>query len=125
MQRWVTNSAHIMRTQRSPWLQINALKTERPAHSCFVLFFLSSFFVCPSTVLSWDRTSQLAALAELMLDPYYRTLEGFAILIEKEWLSYGNNASENASNLHFEFAGRVGAWESAASSCRPYHGPAV
>lgn len=31
----------------------------------------------------WDRTSQLTALAQLCLDPFYRTCKGFAILIEK------------------------------------------
>ena len=38
----------------------------------------------------WDRTAQLTSLAELCLDPYYRTMEGFAILIEKEWISFGH-----------------------------------
>ncbi|EQC34005.1 hypothetical protein SDRG_08223 [Saprolegnia diclina VS20] len=38
----------------------------------------------------WDRTSQLSALAQIMLDPYYRTLEGFAILVEKDWCSFGH-----------------------------------
>ncbi|CAF4628725.1 unnamed protein product [Rotaria sp. Silwood1] len=38
----------------------------------------------------WDRTAQLTSLAMLMLDPYYRTLDGYMILIEKEWISFGH-----------------------------------
>lgn len=38
----------------------------------------------------WDRTAQLVSLSCLMLDPYFRTLNGFATLIEKDWLSFGH-----------------------------------
>lgn len=38
----------------------------------------------------WDRTSQVSALAQIMLDPYYRTLDGFIALVQKDFVSFGH-----------------------------------
>ena len=38
----------------------------------------------------WDRTSQLSSISQILLNDYYRTLDGFIILIEKDWMSFGH-----------------------------------
>tara|TARA_B110000305_G_C19339662_1_gene588430 strand:- start:301 stop:1002 length:702 start_codon:yes stop_codon:yes gene_type:complete len=38
----------------------------------------------------WDRTSQVCALAQIFLDPFFRTCKGFRILVEKDWLAFGH-----------------------------------
>ncbi|GLB34678.1 putative protein-tyrosine phosphatase family, non-receptor class myotubularin subfamily protein [Lyophyllum shimeji] len=50
----------------------------------------------------WDRTSQLSALSQLCLDPFYRTIQGFEILIEKDWLSYGHKFLDRCGHLSSE-----------------------
>lgn len=47
----------------------------------------------------WDRTSQLSSVAMLCLDPYYRTIKGFAILVEQEWLTFGHKFAQRLGHI--------------------------
>ena len=38
----------------------------------------------------WDRTAQAASLAQIMLDGFFRTIQGLCILIDKDWISFGH-----------------------------------
>ncbi|MCO5549641.1 hypothetical protein L7F22_003114 [Adiantum nelumboides] len=61
----------------------------------------------------WDRTSQLSALAQVCLDPYFRTMKGFAVLIEKDWISFGHRfwdrCGHASSEKYFTLAEGYGA----------------
>lgn len=64
-------------------------------YNCHVLIHCSD---------GWDRTAQLSSLAQICLDPYYRTFEGLQVLIEKEWCQFGHKFKDRCGHLSREDA---------------------
>lgn len=48
----------------------------------------------------WDRTSQIASLCALIADPFYRTFDGFEILIQRQWIEFGHKFADRTSALN-------------------------
>lgn len=75
--------------EKSQWLKHIALLVESSRTVVQQVYFKCSHVVVHCSD-GWDRTPQITSLAMISLDPYYRTLEGFMVLIEKEWVSFGH-----------------------------------
>jgi len=88
------------------WL--SQLESSRWLHNLSALINAASFVVATvdkhaRPVLihcsdGWDRTPQITTLAEIMLDSYYRTIEGFQTLIQREWIAFGHKFADRCGH---------------------------
>ncbi|XP_031559820.1 myotubularin-related protein 13-like [Actinia tenebrosa] len=84
-----TTESFYKQINESEWLhQLSAVLNVSNALVDLIDIQGSSVMVCFED--GWDVTAQVVSLAELCLDPYYRTIKGFILLIEKEWLGFGH-----------------------------------
>lgn len=62
----------------------------RISNTCFLLPQSGTTIIVQSDDGA-DMSALLVSLVELLLDPYYRTLAGFAFVVEREWLLHGSS----------------------------------
>ena len=55
---------------------------------CIVLY------VC----MLYCQTAQICCLSQILLDSYYRTIEGLCVLIEKDWCSFGHKFQDRTGH---------------------------
>lgn len=68
---------------------VSMVVKEIDTHRCNVMIHCSD---------GWDRTAQVSSLVMLCMDPHYRTLRGFLLLIQKEFCSFGHRFRTRLAN---------------------------
>lgn len=91
------NASWLSSLERCLWLQHLAVLLGAAMTVC------RAIELCGRPVLvhcsdGWDRTPQILATAQLCMDPYYRTVEGFRILVEREWLGFGHKFADRCGH---------------------------
>ncbi|GAA6059046.1 hypothetical protein JCM10212_001271 [Sporobolomyces blumeae] len=84
-----TGHLDLVALRRTNWL-VHLTHILEGVHTVVRTIHLSNSHVLVHCSDGWDRTSQLSALPQVCLDPYYRTAQGFAVLVEKDWVAYGH-----------------------------------
>jgi hypothetical protein len=107
----------ISKLESTYWLQSVSQILATAMHCSLLLVHGESSLIHCSD--GWDRTPQIAATTMLLMDPYYRTLEGFAVLIEKEWVSFGHKFQSRGANKRSAYSPKAAAPERAEEPNSP------
>ncbi len=82
--------------QKSNWFKLihKFLKTAKKIEQSFI--YLTESGYTAKNILIYCQSGSgpsavLSSLAQVLIDPYYRTFEGFQSLILKEWVYFGHN----------------------------------
>ena len=91
-QKTETMETFLQGIEQSQWLRHLRAVLEASVYMADALVLGTSVVVHCSD--GWDRTSQTCAVAQLLLDPFYRTIQGYQALIEKDWLVFGHKFTD-------------------------------
>lgn len=95
------NKENLSSGKSSQWLKyIRMLLSSADVLAKSIIFNKSNLLIHCSD--GWDRTAQICSLVQIFLDPYFRTSEGFMVLVEKDWLSFGHRFCERSGHLSSE-----------------------
>eukprot|EP01031_Cornospumella_fuschlensis_P044073 gene44073-53884_t len=64
----------------------------------------------------WDRTPQVTSLAQILLDPFYRTVSGLCMLIEKDWCAFGHKFQDRSGAFRTSVGGGGGSGVASGAS---------
>jgi len=96
-QKTETMETFLQGIEQSQWLRHLRAVLEASVYMADAIVLGTSVVVHCSD--GWDRTSQTCAVAQLLLDPFYRTIQGYQALIEKDWLVFGHKFTDRCGYL--------------------------
>ncbi|KJE96000.1 hypothetical protein CAOG_06376 [Capsaspora owczarzaki ATCC 30864] len=89
----ISASSWVSRLESSGWLRhVRAMMVAAASIARLIGSDATSVVLASQEI--FDVGNCAVALAMLLMDPYFRTVQGFQVLIEKEWLSFGHRFSD-------------------------------
>ncbi|EDV19245.1 uncharacterized protein TRIADDRAFT_62282 [Trichoplax adhaerens] len=80
---------YLVQLDECRWLQMISKIIQKAVEMALIIAKCSASVIA-SFEDGQDFTAQVTSLTQLLLDPYYRTMDGFQVLIQKEWSEIGH-----------------------------------